>query len=296
MDRAASDLSWLGGEEQQVAGETEEADLCNCVSSLCGYVPIPFEVGDDGTDKVLVVYEQVEDIDSTGVTYNGLSLTLAEAATGGDKEAKIWYLLDPPLGVANVVISYSAADTVLKTGGVLVLKRVDQANPLGGADKLVDQASSATPSIGLTTTEDRSWVIDSAKSGAAAGALSADPSQTQFAPRSLTGQVFDTAGASLEPTATAGSVTMSWTSASADVWSIAAAEFLLATGDAVVKETGVPLETVAGLAPERLTLLETLTSLTRERGLPDETLSGLSRARLPPLESLLGLTNDRAVP
>jgi hypothetical protein len=99
----------------------------------------------------------------TGITYNGVALTKIDAMdTGaGSTRTELWYLINPPAGTANIVITYSGTGAPGgRRMGVLCLSGVDQSNPINASNKASGSTSSATVSV--TPTTDNCWVVASA--------------------------------------------------------------------------------------------------------------------------------------
>lgn len=106
-----------------------------------------------GSNRFLVVYAGVPLTDIiTGVTYAGVSMTLAQKnQTSGDRWLYLYYLANPASGANNVVISSSGSDALLGSAS-------SYTGVLGGYDNSstgTGNASSITTT--LTTVADNCW-------------------------------------------------------------------------------------------------------------------------------------------
>ena len=80
------------------------------VSSLTGNLiafTLPHTVA--GADPFLTVGITRRDLATNlvSITYSGLSMSAAVVSTSGDIRSGIWVLKNPPLGTANIVVTYS---------------------------------------------------------------------------------------------------------------------------------------------------------------------------------------------
>lgn len=155
-----------------------------------------------GVNRILLVT-----IASTGstpvttVTYNTLSLKkLGEKANGATK-AEIWYLINPPTGIYNVVINWSG--TLECSAGVITMSNVDQVEPFGtGA---TNSGTSDSPTSLTVPSQVGDIVIDIiAKNGQDPSAVSPQTSIFSFGTNSIK------CGSSYK-TATANNTSMAWT-------------------------------------------------------------------------------------
>src|SRR2546425_3818216 len=147
-------------------------------------LPISLTVANN-PDRMLVVTAGSEDgadpvdCQQTSVTDNGQSLT--EAAfnnyDGAANECvSLWYLINPPVGVNNVVINIAGTAAANENnGGAMSLYHVYQTAPEATSTNAADPATTITTSI--TTLTNKDWVIDSVQSGNPAGAFIAGPGQ-----------------------------------------------------------------------------------------------------------------------
>lgn len=71
----------------------------------------------------------------TSVTYGGVNLTLAASASDPaiDNRAQVYYLVNPPVGTADVVVTVSNNWGINRTGAVIAanFENVDLLNPIG---------------------------------------------------------------------------------------------------------------------------------------------------------------------
>ena len=109
---------------------------------------ISHEVTEDGADRGLLVFVGVQDdVDITGVTWNGVALT-QKATIGTAPKARAFFLADPETGTHNVVISTGAGTTI---GGIVhTLLYVNQSDPFGTIASDTD-TSSETASVAATS-------------------------------------------------------------------------------------------------------------------------------------------------
>jgi hypothetical protein len=161
---------------------------------------------DSYVDRVLIVAINNWYSEVTAVTYAGYPLTKKfERQSGGRIYLSYWYLVGPPIGTANVVITGSGT---FQAVAALTYSGVDQATPFGtsaGAD------AATNPSVAVTS-ESGQLVVDIVGSchTASGATFTVGAGQTQRAQiESGGGTTFPRIGCSEE--AGAASVTMSWT-------------------------------------------------------------------------------------
>lgn len=121
-----------------------------------------------GTNRLLLVQISTEESKTiTGITFNGVPLTQAvsvsDAVTNLREEQ--WYLIAPPIGTFNIVVTMSAAAFI--TGVAETITGVDQTGPIGAVNSAFSTAGSVTPSVTDTTISDFSLVIDGLATGPA---------------------------------------------------------------------------------------------------------------------------------
>lgn len=96
----------------------------------------------------------------TGVTYGGQAMTLAvknNDVLGGGRWAYLWYLVSPPTGSNNVVITASGTMDVLESTAVSYSGAKQTGQPDSTATNTSSSGTSLTAS--LTTVADNSWAI-----------------------------------------------------------------------------------------------------------------------------------------
>ena len=123
-----------------------------------------------GTDRLLLVGASARGESVTGMTYNGTSMTLLEAANPGNIETTLYYLIAPDTGANNVVITCSGPGSVAAVA--LSLTGVHQTTTFGtqseataGAESLSTSVSSATDELCVDIIGLRSDSVMSADSG-----------------------------------------------------------------------------------------------------------------------------------
>jgi hypothetical protein len=154
----------------------------------------------------------------SGVTYNGVSMTLATvgADTSGTvrMRAYIFYLTAPSTGSNTIVVSASIGSSQHIKGWAISLTGVNQSSPLD-----TSQSSHLNSSASLTTTANNDWIVDCI-GGADPASLSTSAGQTSK--WSQIGSLSDGGGSVLGPVSP-GSNTVSWNNSGATVAYAAAA-------------------------------------------------------------------------
>lgn len=162
-----------------------------------------------GDERVLVVLFATDTSGAqtvTNVTYAGSSLNLAiRAAAGGNKRSEIWYLVNPPVGTADIVATYSVDN--YNSFGAIVLYGVRQSVPI---DNVGSSAGAGTVSALIRTYKDNSLVLDivSKDNSVVVGADQTEQWAVSYSFNEMQG--------SSQPTTTAGSQVISWTGAAGD--------------------------------------------------------------------------------
>lgn len=198
---------------------TEGGFVITPVSSL----PFAHQIG-AGTDRLLVVAACIESATATprvvsGVTYNGVAMTLAiagEAGTRGletNQRAELWYMLDadlPAAGSYNVVITLDAALAASEDlfGAATSVFGASQTAPEATATSgtLVD---ASTFSTNITTLTKGAWVFD-VIGGGNQGTWTANAGQI-WRSDMQPGTASHAVATSTKYVAVAGSTTMGWT-------------------------------------------------------------------------------------
>ena len=97
----------------------------------------------------------------TGVTYGGVALTRAVVKSRSDsgyyQETSVWYLVNPAVGTADIVVTYTGT-CLLVSAGAISLFSVHQTSPVNTTASKVN--NQATDTISATTTVDKCWTFD----------------------------------------------------------------------------------------------------------------------------------------
>ena len=110
-----------------------------------------------GTDRILFVYSFARNDVTTGVTYNGVSMTQTGATiTSGTDRFQLWYLINPASGTNSVVIT-GGASTSLVIGCSQSYTGADQSTQPDAVTTNVAVSTALTTS--LTTITDNAWDI-----------------------------------------------------------------------------------------------------------------------------------------
>jgi hypothetical protein len=102
---------------------------------------------------------------SVTATYNGVSMTeiaYSQDNTGTGMRTYIWYMLDPPSGAHNVVLS-SSTNTVV--GGAVSYSGVSQISLINAQNNTALNTTTTSISKSLTSTQANSWVIMGVRCG-----------------------------------------------------------------------------------------------------------------------------------
>lgn len=176
-----------------------------------------------GNNRLMIVgvsYRNVTGsaINVTNVTYNGTALTyLGQRTQGSTNGVEIWYMVNPPVGSANVQVTatgLSGNDSL--AFGVTTFSGVDQSTPLGTFASAGASSSSASVSVSSATDD-----IVFAVLAAERGSTTANPGQTsQWNRRTLSNNNGVRAAGSTE-SGSNGSVNMTWSLSSSRNWAAA---------------------------------------------------------------------------
>ena len=154
----------------------------------------------------------------SSVTYGGQSLTYVGAANlPNNTFADIWYLLAPPAGTANVVVTTAGSQHFM--AGATDYFGVNQTTPLGTL--YTATGFSTTPSVTLASAAGQLVVDSLGTHGDAAWITPTGPGQTQLWSQNTGGASGDGLGGGSDQ-AGAASVTMSWSEGGNDQWALAA--------------------------------------------------------------------------
>lgn len=170
--------------------------------------PYSYNLTVAGDDRFLVVGVAFSGLGQsvTGITYNGVALTLIEAKNSAtSRRAELWGLIAPATGTNSVTVTLSSAVTSIS--GAMSFTGVDQSTP-NEADANASGAGTSDISVAVTTVADNDWVVDFASTGDTAATVGAG--QTEKV--NVADMMFGSGLMSYEgPKTPAGSVTMSWT-------------------------------------------------------------------------------------
>src|SRR5438552_2325798 len=196
-----------------------------------GRVIISFTDG-TGTNGLLVVGGTVDNSAITGVTYQNIALTLAVADTQKPLTS-IWYLVNPPSGTANVVVT-SASSTPAAIG-VISFNGVDQTTPIPTTAKN-DNANGATSpaTASITNANANSWVMDVVGSGDLHGFTNGASTTTQW---NIINSGNSGASSTKGPLSASTVTNFSWTLGNADAWNDVAVEIKPFAGTSQVIST-----------------------------------------------------------
>ncbi len=160
-----------------------------------------------GNNRLLVVgFSQETASDVTGVTFNGVALTKAKDIKTGDGflNVELWYLLNPPVGTYNVVVSCSGDTMGSSAGGSMSFFGVKQQAPEATASN--SQNSGTSISQNITTLTNNAILVDVMANGNDA---SLTPNGAQTGKYTAAGASNGTGG-SYKIVPTAGASSMSW--------------------------------------------------------------------------------------
>ena len=195
-----------------------------------GLITVPVQIKNNGSQTV------------TGVTYNGVALTLKAAVNNGTNiRSELWYLVAPATGANNIVITASASTRF--TGGGISFNGADQTTPLGTAATAT--GNDTAPSVAVSAASG-DIVIDSMAymgiNGTGLPTASVGSGQTERFNQSATGGIGTEdkyVGGAGSTEAGAASVTMDWTLSDTTQW---------ATIGVAVKPVSTPAATASGAA------------------------------------------------
>ncbi len=170
--QVAPNVGWYGGNWQyrkpitidhnQVVGNPSPIllDFINSTTVTTSSNTLPsfsFPVGSGSNRLLLVAVESSSKTVST-ITYGGLSLIKANS-TANTVDSEIWYLANPPVGTANIIVTMSGSGSSNIITGAYSLFGVDQTYPISyGASSTSTLASG---SVTVYTKNTQSLVINS---------------------------------------------------------------------------------------------------------------------------------------
>lgn len=152
------------------------------------------------------------------VKYGGVDLTLAvqNSNVSNSSKAAIYYLINPTVGTANLVVTFSGSALGAFSIDAYVLTDVDQTTPIETSGTSVNSPSPVTETLTVTAS---AMMIDVYAGGinSTGGVVSATGGQTQVSNvRDTTGFVY--MGSSYKTGLSSGSQSLTWTYTSAASW------------------------------------------------------------------------------
>jgi archaellum component FlaF (FlaF/FlaG flagellin family) len=210
--------------------ENISLDQVSSVEDVCSTCTLSHTVS--GTNKILVLGLSTEGDTPSSVTYDNEDLTqIRFDEVAFVKRTELWYLIDPPSGSADIVVTQSNGKVIM---GAISLNGVHQLDPVGANNGSNNSAFGTHPSTSLTTTVNNSWIVDVVST--TNGPMTPDASQLErwdLIRNPLRGS------GSTEQTTTAGLYIMSWTNdGSTPAWSISAAAIRPASTDLICGPDG----------------------------------------------------------
>ena len=165
-------------------------------------------------DRLLVVGAQGEDTSSsdcdvTSVAYNSIPLTKIDDALAGTSTRQcvsLWYLLAPPTGDHDIIITW-AGDVSHRSGGAISAYNVKQQAP--EASNTSSENSGNDISTSVTTTTNGAWLFDTVGAGSQ-GEDDFETTQSGQQVRYTTETDSSSAAGSTKLVPTAGSSSMGW--------------------------------------------------------------------------------------
>jgi hypothetical protein len=196
-------------------------DATTSTSGSAATVTQSHTVGTTQGNRILVVgvsFRSAAAQSVSTITYGGQSLTrLSFTNTGTYHRAELWYLVNPPTGANNVVVTFSAS--VAYIVGISSYYNVHQTTPFGTAATATGNSTSASVAV---TSAVGDLVVDVVEKNKDNEAITAGANQTQRWNRVNSTSGLDNIGAGSSE-AGAATVTMSWSWSTARVWAIVAA-------------------------------------------------------------------------
>lgn len=203
-----------------------------------------------GQNRILLVSVHLNIQPSTGttisgVTYGGQALTLLDAITdaGPTTRTELWYMLAPPTGAANVIVTGTGM-------GAASIETVVGATTFSGVDQVAPPTNTAvgnnnSPSVSLAGTTTTDIVIDFL-SMRETGTLTATAPQITGYAVSTGGTTNDLEGRVSGRLGAAGTTTMSWTNTNSRRWSQIVTALKVATADVEVDQRALNDPVVPG--------------------------------------------------
>lgn len=164
------------------------------------------------SNRILVVGTEVEDdIDCTitSVTYGGQALTkINEISVGTTMRmcSGLWYLLNPSVGSANVVVTATKVVRGITAGGTS-LYNVAQTAPEAQNTNSIESGVTSSLTTNITTLSSRAWLVDAVGTGGASALFNPTSGQTTRYELTSTGAARGAGGTKYIPNAGATSIT-----------------------------------------------------------------------------------------
>ncbi|MGH8634737.1 MAG: hypothetical protein ACRET7_11480, partial [Burkholderiales bacterium] len=175
-----------------------------------------------GSNRLLVVGVAVRNSGGqnvSGVTYNGVALTSigAGVTNGTIVRARLYYLVAPPTGTYNIVVTLTGG--TFMAAGAASFVGVHQTTPIEASNGAT--GTSLTPSVTVTTVSNNAWVVDALsfrRNSEGIGGPTATPTGAGQNQRwSAYGETANdpanvrSKGSTIGPKTPAGATTMGWT-------------------------------------------------------------------------------------
>lgn len=154
---------------------------------------------------------------TTGVTYNGDALTLADQGDGNNINASVWYLANPDVGTNNVIVTAVGTVSGMSAAAVSLYGVRETGQPDSTTSKTTYTSTGGT-TMTSTVVDGGSWGFDAI--GDQSAAMS--PSSTQVA---TIDTCSGTCGASYRTNVSVGAFTMQWSWSGSDNGALAMATF-----------------------------------------------------------------------
>ena len=232
-----------------IAGSgTQPPSVANTSSSSSGNVQVPsltWSHVSSGTDRLLLVEVSTEEAAViTGITYNGIALTLgvANSDAGSNLRSEIWYLISPPVGTYNIIVSLSPNAYI--SAGAETVVNVDTSSPIGNTQTA--SGSDNTPTQTLVTGFTNSLVFDSLATALTPILYVVGPGQSENWSITANGNTRQGASSVEQAGTTPDNVVMDWTMTQSTDWVVSSIEIKgipggTAGGGHVIQDNGVPL-------------------------------------------------------
>jgi uncharacterized repeat protein (TIGR01451 family) len=230
-----------------------QTTIVDTLTSAANTTTLAHTVG-AGNNRILLVSAHLNIRNSTGttvsgVTYGGVPMTLLDAITdtGDETRTDVWYLLNPTVGTANVIMTaggITAGQNVLAVLGAVSFSGVDQAQP--STD--IAEGNASPTSVTVNGTATTGVVIDFASMRES---VTATPPGTQTSVYNVSSDPaspanVDVQAVSSRRTGAAGTTTMTWTLSTNRDWSSVGVRLDAATADVEVTQRALNDPVVPG--------------------------------------------------